>query len=381
VKFAFCGDIMPGAEVGERIGDGSLADWLSDVARVWRDADVVIGNLESPCVTKAPAVLGPNPELVFRSPASRVRELAKAGFSALCLANNHILDCGPEGIQETLRSLDEAGIRHAGAGMNLTEALEPALLRLGNKTVGIVAFCYGPAAMANRAGAAPNDRKTMARGLASARPSCDILVAAMHDGLEYSDIPPSVTRRRFRFLAENGADIVIGHHPHVLQGVEWHHGVPIAYSLGDLLFHNSLPAVARRNFARIALAVREPHEVRRDPDKFSRGAILTLEISEHRKHLEWHPFRQDAELRPRSCSGEVLTEDLRRLDALSAALVNVKDSRQAMADRVLEACSRENRAALGWKDLLLLARHPKWRYIPRGVRWLGGRLRRAVVGS
>jgi Bacterial capsule synthesis protein PGA_cap len=381
VKLAFCGDIMPAVEVGERVGQSSLVDWLSGVSEAWHDADALIGNLESPCVVDAKLLPKTQPELAFRSPAYRVRELAKAGFSAVTLANNHVLDCGPDGLRETIEALDDAGIHHTGAGMNLDEALRPALLALGDKTLGIVAFCYGPAATSKRPGGAPCDRKTMARGLSRARESCDILVAALHDGLEYSDVPPTKTRERFRFLAENGADIVIGHHPHVLQGVEWHCGAPIAYSLGDLLSRNSLPAVARRAFARMALPLREPAEVLRDPEKFLRGAVLTIEVSEAGKIVMWHPFRQDSELRPRLCSGETLVENLDRLEALSAALQGEKDPRQELADRVMEEIFKENRAALRWTEVLALARQPKWRYIPLGASWLGAKLKKAVLGT
>src|SRR5476651_2058618 len=92
VKLAFCGDIMPGAEVGEHVGRASLATWLSGVSPAWRDADALIGNLESPCVVEARPVPKSQPELSLWSPASRVRELAEAGFSAVTLANNHVLD-------------------------------------------------------------------------------------------------------------------------------------------------------------------------------------------------------------------------------------------------------------------------------------------------
>ena len=204
-------------------------------------------------------------------------------------------------------------------------------------------------------------------------------MAALHDGLEYSDVPPTKTRERFRFLAEYGADIVVGHHPHVLQGIEWKGGIPIACSLGDLLFHNSLPFVAGRNFGRMALTVRAPGEVERDPEKFSRGAVLMIEVSEAGKSVRWHPFRQDSQLRPRLCSEETLAEDLQRLEALSAALLDPKDPRQALADRVIAATSREGRAALQWTELLGLARRPKWRYVPLGISWLAARLKKAKL--
>ena len=100
------------------------------------------------------------------------------------------------------------------------EALRPALIPVKDLTVGLVAFCYGPPAGRCTPGAAPFDPSLMLKALSEARANSDLVIAALHDGLEYSDVPPSCTRARFRFLAENGADIVVGHHPHALQGLE-----------------------------------------------------------------------------------------------------------------------------------------------------------------
>lgn len=375
LSIVLCGDVMPGGEVGERIGSASLAEWLSDVSVVWKGADLLIGNLECPCVTQAKPNDGPLPELVFHCPAGRLAELKRTGFSALTIANNHILNCGPDGLAETIQALDSAGIYHAGAGMDLAEALRPAFIRVAGITVGLVAFCYGPSATRSSPGVAPHEFGMMREALASARADADFVIAALHDGLEYSDVPPSGTRARFRFLAENGADLVVGHHPHVLQGLEWVGNVPVAYSLGDFLFHNSLPHVAARNFARIAMGLYAPSEIERDPDKFSRGALLTIQIAGKAKSVRWHPFRQDADLRPRLCTGNSKPEMLQRLDNLSAALMNMKDPRHVLADSVLRAVRSDNMKHFGIGEMIRLACRPKWRYIPRGLHWLFQRMK------
>ena len=374
-KIALCGDIMPGADVAQRIGGDTLGEWLQGVSAAWQGADLVIGNLECPCVLKAEPNKSSSPELVFHAPASRLEELAAAGFSAVTIANNHILNCGRSGLAEMIEGLGRAGLYHAGAGMNLAEAMRPAFIPVRSTTVALVAFCYDPPATSSKPGAAPHDRKTMRRALKAARAGADFVIAALHDGLEYSDVPPSETRRRFRFLAENGADLVIGHHPHVLQGLEWIGRVPVAYSLGDFLFHNSLPYVAERNFRRMAMGLYAPEEIKTDPDKFSRGAVLTVEVSSGQKSLEWHPFKQDPDLRPRLCSGDEKLEDLRKLDELSAALLNKEDRRHALADSVMQAVQWDNDNSLRARQLMRLALRPKWRYLPKGMRWLLLRLK------
>jgi len=378
LKIAFCGDIMLGGEVAKSIGTQTVANWLTGVSGAWSKADLLIGNLECPCVETAMPVEAAQPEIIFHAPASRLKELAQAGFSALSLANNHILNCGPLGLLETIQGLDKVGIHHAGAGMNLAEALQPSFIPVGSLTIGLVAFCYGPPAGRSSPGVAPCESRLMRKGLTAARKGADLVIAAVHDGLEYSDVPPSRTRALFRFLAENGADIVVGHHPHVLQGLEWYGQIPIAYSLGDFLFDNSLPHVAERNFARIAMGLYAPEQVRRDPEKFGRGAVLTVHISGKQKSTQWHPFRQDSNLRPELSSGNTRIEDLRMLEDLSAALLDKKDPRHALADFVFETARWKGLDNLGIRQFLNCAMRPKWRYLGAGSVWLHRRLSRLL---
>jgi poly-gamma-glutamate synthesis protein (capsule biosynthesis protein) len=370
ITIAFCGDIMLGRNVAPYMGEHTVSDWVSGVSNVWKEADLLIGNLECPCIKSATPVKKENPELVLHAHASRLAELQKAGFSAVTLANNHILDCGPTGLTETIQSLDEAGIKYAGAGMNLSEALAPAFIPVDDYSVGLIAFSYGPPASTSCPGVAPHTKKLMKRALNAARAKADLVIAALHDGLEYSDVPPKQTREKFLFLAKNGADIVIGHHPHVLQGLEWVGEVPIAYSLGDFIFDNSLPNVAEQSFSRMAFGTRVPNEVAKDPHKFSRGAILTVKVFDRSKTIQWHPFYQSANLRPLLSEGIKKNTDLDNIENLSRALVNKDDPRHALAESVLQAAWDETRDDLKIGDLMKMVMHPKWRYIPEGMRYL-----------
>ena len=153
LEIALCGDIMLGAEVDRNIGSATVSDWLRGLSSV-KCADLVIGNLECPCVFSAQPVNGPIPEIIFRAPARRAVELADAGFTALTLANNHILNCGPSGLSETVQALRKADLRYAGAGMSLEEALQPAFIPVHGVTIGLVAFSYSPVATRTKAGVA-----------------------------------------------------------------------------------------------------------------------------------------------------------------------------------------------------------------------------------
>jgi hypothetical protein len=119
--------------------------------------------------------------------------------------------------------------------------------------------------------------------------------------------------------------------------------------------------------------------VQRDPHKFTRGAVLTMEISDGKKSILWHPFRQDGSLRPQLSLGDTGTEDLARLDELSLALLNPQDGRHALADRIVSLALEESRNNLGIGEVLALALRPKWRYLPRGLEWFRGRLKRALI--
>jgi hypothetical protein len=196
------------------------------------------------------------------------------------------------------------------------------------------------------------------------------VIAALHDRLEYSDVPTTKTRARFRFLAENGADIVIGHHPHVLQGLEWHRGVPIAYSLGNLLFHHSLPHIAKRTFSRIAMALYAPEEIQRRPDKFAYGAVLRISWNNGRRSARWAPFRQNYLLRPQLSTHQTLLEDLNRLDELGVLLSKNDDPRYAQAERVAKAALDASRSGLTIHEVITLAKKPKLRYLPLGLKWV-----------
>src|SRR5262249_44651072 len=115
LKIALCGDVTLGGVLPNYMRDASISDWVSDVSAAWEGADLLIGNLEGPCVTRGKPKDGHDPKLTLYAAANRLRELAAAGFSAVTLANNHIMDCGALGLIETIQGLDEAGIYHAGA--------------------------------------------------------------------------------------------------------------------------------------------------------------------------------------------------------------------------------------------------------------------------
>lgn len=159
---------------------------------------------------------------------------------AVNVANNHVLDWGAKGLERLLRTLDAHGILHFGAGMTLIEALAPANIKVGGKAIGFIGYGWHEEmcvyATSTRAGVAPLNAKIILRSLRQLREEVDIVVASLHWGYEYELYPLPIHRQLAHHLVEHGADLIIGHHPHIVQAVEVYQGKPIYYSLGDFYF-------------------------------------------------------------------------------------------------------------------------------------------------
>jgi poly-gamma-glutamate synthesis protein (capsule biosynthesis protein) len=175
---------------------------------------------------------------VFKGAPSQAAGLTAVPFDVACLANNHVFDYGPDGFEETLAVLRRNGLRTVGAGMTLDEAAAPLTMTVEGSRVTIVNFSEGEDLTASTGG--PGVRgweiERLAADVRRAKKRGDLVIAVGHAGLEYVPFPPPYVVRAFRALSDAGADCVIGHHPHVPQGVEVRQGRLIAYSLGNFVF-------------------------------------------------------------------------------------------------------------------------------------------------
>jgi poly-gamma-glutamate synthesis protein (capsule biosynthesis protein) len=241
VTVAAVGDMMFGRGVADYMRNAGGAAILSRVATELAAADVALGNLEGPLATTGTRAKGKDVTLL--GDPRGVAGLTAAGFDAVGLANNHSLDYGVSALRETMSLLDGAHIAHAGAGMSQKAAYAPAtIVTRSGARVAFLSFSHvvplGFAAEGSHPGIARSrfhmDRVTAA--IRSARASHDFVVVAFHWGTEYQDTPSAEQRADGRAAIDAGADLVVGHHPHVIQGVESYKGRLIAYSLGDFVF-------------------------------------------------------------------------------------------------------------------------------------------------
>lgn len=205
---------------------------------MFRDADIALVNLENPVTTRGRKV----PKTYnFRMHPRFLAALTEAGIGVVSIANNHIFDYGSEGLFDTFLYLDSAGIRYVGAGRNVSEARRPYVLRKVAQSVGILGYYGGgeaPGATVKRGGVARRDLATIredVRSLHSADSSMFVVVI-LHWGTELAEAPDQAQRAFARALIDAGVDAVIGHHPHVLQGIEKYRNGVIVYSLGNFVF-------------------------------------------------------------------------------------------------------------------------------------------------
>lgn len=200
--------------------------------------DILIGNLE------APLCLGGEPypgKVSLKAHPGYAAGMKDAGFTALSLANNHILDYREQAMYETMACLDTQGIGWFGAGACLEEANRPAIIERKGISLGVLSrsevtidspfYASGP-----ERGIAPLDLEELAHAIASLKGRVHAVAVCLHWGKEDWRYPAPDQVRTARAIIDMGAGLVIGHHPHVLQGIERYRQGHIAYSLGNFLF-------------------------------------------------------------------------------------------------------------------------------------------------
>ena len=224
-------------------------------------ADITFGNLESP-ITSDP-LLASDSGGVFAAPRLAAVALARAGFDIVSTANNHAWDGGQPAAEETMRQLTNAGVRFVGSGFGRDMAEQPVILERRGWRVAFFAVtrAWNPApytfykhagsnwvAWGDTAWIYPAVRALKASGRA------DLIVVSVHGGKEYVDEPPDYHRDLLYGLVDAGADLVLAHHPHVLQPVVWSRGKPIAQSLGNFVFVQSDPRTQLSAILRVTVA-------------------------------------------------------------------------------------------------------------------------------
>lgn len=251
VRLLFAGDVYLSDHVLEAYDaaggiDGVLSQGYQAEIQA---ADYFVTNEEFPFSTRGTPA--PDKQFTFRVHPEKVKLMQAMGIDLVTLANNHALDYGRDAMLDTIDTLDHAGIRHVGAGKNLAEARKPAIIELNGRTFAFIgATRVYPeadwAAGTDSAGmfSAYDGGAALAEEVKAAKQQADFVIAYVHWGIEREEMPNEVQKSIAHRLVDAGADLVVGAHPHVLQGLEYYQGVPIAYSLGNFVFGSSIPSTA-----------------------------------------------------------------------------------------------------------------------------------------
>ncbi|WP_313182861.1 CapA family protein [Lacrimispora sp.] len=250
VQLLFAGDILLSSHVMaayDKAGDmnGVLDEgYRGEIS----STDIFMANQEFPFSDRGSAA--PDKQFTFRLPPSKVSLMNEIGVDIVTLANNHSLDYGTDALVDTCTALDGAGIKYVGAGPDMNRAKQLETIEVNGKSIGFLG--------ASRVYPDPNwvasskkpgmvsgyDPTILLEEIKKAKESCDYLVVYVHWGVERDEKPQEYQRALGKQIIDAGADLVMGSHPHVLQGIEYYNGKPICYSLGNFIFGSSIPKTA-----------------------------------------------------------------------------------------------------------------------------------------
>jgi len=240
IQLAFVGDIMFDRGVEKTVaanGGGDFKYPFKLIDSFLRNYDFLFGNLEGSVSDKG------NDQgslYSFRMMPKAIEGLKDAGFDAVSVANNHIGDWGREAMQDTFERLKNSEILAVGGGMNNEEAYEPRIITIKDAKIALLAFSqFGKdylEAKENEPGIAIADEEKIKHSVQRAKEKADIVVVSYHFGDEYQRQPNAEQKKLSRFAIDIGANLVVGHHPHVVQPIEKYKGGYIAYSLGNFVF-------------------------------------------------------------------------------------------------------------------------------------------------
>lgn len=242
MKLVFCGDIMPGGVLPYQ--DEYITPKLKNILS---STDYRVGTLECAIGDNLPydetKMSLPHGKNIVYARECDFQKVLEININLVTLANNHIYDLGKEGLANTIRLLDENGIKHCGAGMNIEEASRPCIVNLDGKRFAFIGCCIEglPPITIQRAtektpGIYQTDEQGICDAITKTKKNADYVVVLPHWGVEYSYIPPQRCAELAKKMIIVGADAVIGSHTHIMNPKDSYKCKPIYYSLGNFLF-------------------------------------------------------------------------------------------------------------------------------------------------
>ncbi|MDZ7263716.1 MAG: CapA family protein [candidate division KSB1 bacterium] len=237
LSIAAVGDIMLGEVTPQYMQQYGVSYPFDSTRQILAEADLTMGNLEAAFSNTGTRF---EKKFTFKVPPQYAKSLLHAGIDVVTLANNHILDFGMEALKNTITTLDSLGIDHCGAGVTFEEAIKPALLERNGYRVAVLGYSltFPEEFWANRqhGGTVFPHESLLKKSIQLCETLADITIVTFHWGAELANYPKDYQKQIAYQSIDYGADLVIGHHPHVLQGLEIYKNRLIAYSLGNFTF-------------------------------------------------------------------------------------------------------------------------------------------------
>lgn len=300
VSIVGVGDLMLGSWVTPILQREDVSYPFRGTSHYLRSGDVTIANLEAPFTT------GGEPfekKYNFKVPPELANGLKPAGISLVTLANNHIMDYGETGLLSTLETLEQLQIKYCGAGRTLAEANQPAIVQMRDKQIAFFGYSMTfPTefyASDTTSGAAYPEPELLQQTLEAWEKHVDYTVVSFHWSAEKLEIPKDYQVHFAHLAIDSGADLVLGHHPHVLQGLEIYKNRLIAYSLGNYVFGSY------SDYARDSVILK---------------AYLNEDGLFYAYCIPINVYNAEIEFQPKVLEGQIAKEVIHKLQRLSADL-------------------------------------------------------------
>jgi len=250
VSLVALGDVNLGRTVGQEILKGKIDFPFEKFDSVLTRGEIIFANLECPVTDQNGETQSPKSNVIFCAPPGAAAALRRAGVTVVSAANNHAFDYGVKGLQETMKFLNQDSIQFTGTVMNAGEEFEPAIIECDGLTFGVVAYTQTVNIHRRWKGLISIfDSARARREIHALKPQVDFVIASYHGGDEYKDVPGESAEREMKLLAEFGADVVFGHHPHIPNGITLYRGCWIFYSLGNAVFNQPQRFWTQRSIA------------------------------------------------------------------------------------------------------------------------------------
>ena len=324
MKVLIAGDFCPQNRVSRLFEQEKYDDVLGEAKSIIKQSDYSLVNFECPVgfgEEKPIAKCGPN----LQCGINGVKAIKYAGFSAVTLANNHFLDYGQEGVENTLAACRTEGLETVGGGKDLREASAILYKRIKEKTLAIINCCEHEYSIASETvgGSNPLNPIKQYYAIKEARKTADFVLVIVHGGHEHYQLPSPRMQDTYRFFVDAGADTVVNHHQHCYSGYEVYQGKPIFYGLGNFCF--DMP-------------------VNHADEKWTQGYLLGLDFGGDEVSFELYPYHQCSDrpavkMLPRNAYTSEINE-LNKIIGSEAQLQKSIDSYYSNSDRDIFALLR-----------------------------------------